>query len=87
MAQPDLRLSIQQLPIELQRGQTINLASESLHSTSIVTYHLSIALLTVSHHKIWVTRINRKVGLDVTRVSTSSYRLNVQSDIEQKVKV
>jgi hypothetical protein len=34
-----------------------------------------------------VTRINRKVDLNATRVSTSSYRLNAQSNIEQKVKV
>jgi hypothetical protein len=60
--------------------------SESLHSTSTVTYHLSIALLTVSHHMMGVTRINRKVDLNATRVSTSSYRLNAQSNIEQKVK-
>jgi hypothetical protein len=43
-----------------------------------------MALLTVSHHKMGVTRINRKVGLNATRVSTSSYRLNAQSNIEQK---
>jgi hypothetical protein len=33
----------------------------------------------VSHQKIGVTRINRKVHLNATRVSTSSYRLNAQS--------
>jgi hypothetical protein len=47
-----LRLSIQYLSIELERKQALNLASGSLHSTSTVTYHLSIALLTVSHHKM-----------------------------------
>jgi hypothetical protein len=34
-----------------------------------------------------VTRISHKVSLNATRVSTSSYILNVQSNIEQKVKV
>jgi hypothetical protein len=67
--------------------QAINLTSGSLHSTSTVTYHLSIALLTVSYHKMGVTRISRKVSFNATRVSTNSYRLNVQSNIEQKVKV
>jgi hypothetical protein len=42
-ALPSLRLSIQQLQIELEREQTLNLASGSLHSTSIIIYHLSIA--------------------------------------------
>jgi hypothetical protein len=55
--------------------------------TSTITYSLSIALLTISHHKIGVTRINRKVGLIATRVSTSSYRLNAQSKCRTKVKV
>jgi hypothetical protein len=40
---PGLRLSIQQLQIELDREQTLNLTSGSLHSTSTVTCHLSIA--------------------------------------------
>jgi DNA-binding CsgD family transcriptional regulator len=74
-----LRLSIQQLLIKLEREQTLNLASRSLHSTSTIIYHLSIALLTVSHHKMGVTRINRNVDLNATRVSTISYRLNAQS--------
>jgi DNA-binding CsgD family transcriptional regulator len=52
MVSPGLKLSIEQLPIELEREQTLNLMSESLHSTSTVAYHLSIALLTVSHHKM-----------------------------------
>jgi hypothetical protein len=55
--------------------------------TSTITYHLSIALLTVSHHKKGVTRINWKVSLNATRVSTNFYRLNAQSNIEQKIKV
>jgi hypothetical protein len=79
MAPPGLRLSIQQVPIELEREQIINLTSGSIHSTSIVTYNLSIALLMVSHHKIGVTRINWKVSLNATRVSISSYILNAQS--------
>jgi hypothetical protein len=87
MALPSLRLSIQQVPIELEMEQTLNLTSGSLHSTSIVTYHLSIALLMVSHYKMGVIRINRMVSLNATRVSTCSYRLNAQSNIEQKVKV
>jgi hypothetical protein len=37
-----LRLSIQHLPIELEREQALNLMTGSLHSTSTVTYHLSI---------------------------------------------
>jgi hypothetical protein len=87
MAPPGLKLSIQQLPIELEREQALNLMSESLHSTSVVIYHLSIALVTVSHHKMGVIRINRKVNPNGTRVSISSYKLNAQSNIEQKVKV
>jgi hypothetical protein len=42
-APPDLRLYIQHLPTELEREQALNLASVGLHSTSTVTYHLSIA--------------------------------------------
>jgi hypothetical protein len=34
---------IQQLPIDLERDQTLNLVSESLHSASIIIYHLIIA--------------------------------------------
>jgi hypothetical protein len=34
--------------------------SGSLHSTSTTTYHLSIALLTVSHQEIGLTRVIRK---------------------------
>jgi hypothetical protein len=41
-APPDLRLIIQQLPTDLERDQALNLMSGSLHSTSTVTYHLSI---------------------------------------------
>jgi hypothetical protein len=87
MAPSGLRLSNQQLPIDLEREQTLNLMSGSLHSTSTVIYHLSIALLMVSHHKMGVTRIKRKINLNANRVSTSSYRPNAQSKIEQKVKV
>jgi hypothetical protein len=42
-APPGLTLSKQHLPTELEREHSLNLASGSLHSTSIVTYHLSIA--------------------------------------------
>jgi hypothetical protein len=78
MALPGLRLSKQHLPIELEREQALNLMSERLHSTSTVTYHLSIALLTVSHDKMGVTRITRKEDLNVSTVSSNSYKLNVQ---------
>jgi hypothetical protein len=87
MASSGLRLSNQQLPIDLEREQTLNLMSGSLHSTSTIIYHLSIALLMVSHHKMGVTRIKRKINLNANRVSTSSYRPNAQSKIDQKVKV
>jgi hypothetical protein len=87
MASSGLRLSNQQLPIDLEREQTLNLMSGNLHSTSTIIYHLSIALLMVSHHKMGVTRIKRKINLNANRVSTSSYRPNAQSKIDQKVKV
>jgi hypothetical protein len=61
--------------------------SGNLHSTSTIIYHLRIALRTVTHHKMGVTRINQKVDVNTTRVSTSSYRHNAQSNIEQKVNV
>jgi hypothetical protein len=57
--------------------QAINLASGSLQLTSTVTYHLSIALLMVRHHKMGVTRINQKEDLNVSTVSSNSYKLNV----------
>jgi hypothetical protein len=75
---PSLRLSVT-ITNWTREGTSLNLMSGSLHSISTITYHLSIALLMVSHHKMGVTRINRKVGLNATRVSTSSYRLNAQS--------
>jgi hypothetical protein len=79
MAPPGLRISTQHLPIKWEREQALNLASGSLHSTSIVTYHLSIVLLTVSHHKMGVTRINRKEDLNVSTVSSNSYKHNAQA--------
>jgi hypothetical protein len=42
-AMPGLRLIIQQLSTDLERDQSLNLMSGSLHSTSTMTYHLSIA--------------------------------------------
>jgi hypothetical protein len=45
----DLRLSIQSLPAELKREQILNLTSGSLHSTSTVSYHLSIACANGNH--------------------------------------
>jgi hypothetical protein len=72
--------------IELEREHDLNLTSGSLNSTSTIAYHLSIALLMVSHHKMGATRINRKVSLNATTVSTSSYRLNAQSKYRIKSK-
>jgi hypothetical protein len=43
MGPPDLRLSINSLPSELKGDRVLNLTSGSLHSTSTLTYHLSIA--------------------------------------------
>jgi hypothetical protein len=74
-----LRLSIQQLQIELEMKHTLNPASVSLHSTSTVIYHLSIALLMVSHKEIGLTIINRKVNLNATMMVYNSYRLNAES--------
>jgi hypothetical protein len=71
-----LRLIISALPKDLKREQTLNLLSESIHSTSTVTYHLSIALL---------IRINRKVNLNVTTMPYNSYRLNAQARIIIKI--
>jgi hypothetical protein len=78
MASPGLRLFIQQVLIELEREQALNLVSGSPHSTSTITYHLSIALLTVIHHEMRVIRINRKEDLNVSTMSSNSYKLNVQ---------
>jgi hypothetical protein len=88
MAPLGVRLSIQHLPNELEREQALNLVSGSLHSTSTVTYHLSIALLMVSHHKMGVTRINRKEDLNVSTVSSNYYKLNAQAyDIINKAQI
>jgi hypothetical protein len=46
---PDLRLPIQLLPQDLEREQTINLTSGRFHSTSTVSYHLSIACTNGNH--------------------------------------
>jgi hypothetical protein len=51
----------QQLQIELEREQILNLAIESLHSTSTAIYHLSIALLTMNHQDR-VHKGNQEVG-------------------------
>jgi hypothetical protein len=69
----------QKLQIQLEREQTLNLTSGSLHFTSTVTYHLNIALLMISHQEIGLTRINRKVNHNATMVSNNSYKLNAQS--------
>jgi hypothetical protein len=78
-APPGLRLINPQFSKDLKRKQILNLVSGSLHSTSTATYHLSIALLTLSHIEIGLTRINMKVNLNTTRMSYNSYRLNAQS--------
>jgi hypothetical protein len=80
-----LKLSIQQFPTKPRGDQTITLASGSLHSTSTVIYHLSITLLTVSHKKMGLTRITRKVNLNATTVSYNSYKLNAQP--KQNIKI
>jgi hypothetical protein len=49
---PGLRLSIQSLPTELKREQTLNLVSGSLHSTSTISYHLSIVCSNGNHQVI-----------------------------------
>jgi hypothetical protein len=51
-APPGLRLSIQSLLKHLEREQPLNLASGSLHSTSIISYHLSIACANGNHQVI-----------------------------------
>jgi hypothetical protein len=51
-APPGLRLSIQSLPTKLKREQILNLMSGSLHSTSTVNYHLSIACANGNHQVI-----------------------------------
>jgi hypothetical protein len=76
---PGLRLINPPLSKDLKREQTLNLVSGSLHLTSTATYHLSIALLTLSHKGIGLTRINRNVNLNATTVPYNSYRLNAQS--------
>jgi hypothetical protein len=78
-APPGLRLINPPLPKDLKRKQTLNLASGNLHSTSTTTYHLSIALLMLSHKEIGLTRITRKVNLNMTMMPYNSYRLNAQS--------
>jgi hypothetical protein len=46
---PSLRLSIQQILQLNQEDQTLNLTSRTLHSTSIISYHLSIACTNGNH--------------------------------------
>jgi hypothetical protein len=59
--------------------KTLNLVSGSLHSTSTAIYHLSIALLMVTHQEIGSIRMNKKVNLNATTVTYNSYKLNTQS--------
>jgi hypothetical protein len=58
---------------KLRSDQTLNLTSGIHHTTSIILYHLSIALLTVRHKVIGLTRIPQKVDLIATTVSYNSY--------------
>jgi hypothetical protein len=69
MVPPGLRLSINSLPSELKGDQALNLTSGSLHSTSTVTYHLSIARAKDFPPRIELIRINKKVILNVTTAS------------------
>jgi hypothetical protein len=78
-ASPSLRLSINSLPSELKGDQTLNLMSWSLHSTSTVSYHLSIAWANDVPPRIGLTRINMKVIFNVTTIPYNSYKLNAQS--------
>jgi hypothetical protein len=48
-APPGLRLLIQQFPIQLGMKQTLNLTSENIHSTSTISYHLSISCANNKH--------------------------------------
>jgi hypothetical protein len=66
MALPGLRLSINSLPSELKGDRALNLMSGSLHSTSTITYHLSIAWANDVPPRIGLTRINRNVIFNVT---------------------
>jgi hypothetical protein len=76
-----LRLSNQLLSFDLKREQTLNFASGSLHSTSTVTYHLSIALLMISHQEIGLTRINQKVDPIAITMLYNAYPRNAQPTI------
>jgi hypothetical protein len=80
-APPDLRLSIQSLPTELKREQILNLTSGSLHSIFTATYHLSIALLMVSHQEIGLTMAIRKVTHNASTLLYNTYQLNAQPAI------
>jgi hypothetical protein len=55
-----------------------NLTSGIHHSTSTISYHLSIALLTVSHQDDMDIRINQKDDLITTMVSYNAYQPNAQ---------
>jgi hypothetical protein len=80
MAPPDLRLSIQTIPTETKREQTLNLMSVGLlYSTSTAVYHLSIVWANDDPPRDRVTRVIRKVGLNLTITSYNSYKLNAQS--------
>jgi hypothetical protein len=70
-----------------KREQTLILMSGTLQLTSTISYHLSIALLMVSHKDIRLTRINQKVDLNETTVPHNPYKLNAQSRIEHGAKI
>jgi hypothetical protein len=51
-APPGLRLNNPTLPNDLEKEQTLNLTSESLHLTSTVSYQLSIVCANGNHQVI-----------------------------------
>jgi hypothetical protein len=64
--------------LELKRGQTLSL----VNGTSPLDFYHSISskLLTINHHGIGLTRMNRNINLNAATVPYKSYKLNVQSN-------
>jgi hypothetical protein len=52
--------------------------SGSLHLTCTTTYHLSIALLMVSHQEIGLTRVIRNVTHNASTTPYNSYKHNAK---------
>jgi hypothetical protein len=69
------RSQVNHSPTKPRSDQTLNLVSGIHPSTSTVIYHLSIALLTVSHQVIGLTRRNRKVNHNATMVPYNSINI------------